>query len=211
MRWGRIVVLLTAATLWPGAAFAASGWLAWLEELSGPGPFSGFVVSAPVLCTRDGEVVSCWSPISPPKRVVNVSVGWLGSGHNLRFKDLPDTPDNRRGVDVLQVSGAYLFRLHPAFDAGLGAGFMRFSGDGFEAQWRFTLVPITGSVRPFALVDKWKHARWASILRAEMETSFVTSGFKASQFGSSTSTFSSGPEFLTRAALVIDLGSLVWR
>ena len=44
----------------------------------------------------------------------------------------------------------------------------------------------------------------------ELETSFVTEGFAAAQFGNSRSKFSVGREWLTRAALVFDLGSIVW-
>jgi len=222
MRWGRLVVLLGIITLWPSAAYA--GFWAWLEELSGPGPFYGYVLSSPILCVRDGQLVPCWKSVPPkiseeearkyrPKRLVYLSVGRLGSGDNLRFKDLPDTPENRSEVNVLQVSGLYMFRLHPALDAGFGAGTLRFSGendDDFKPVWRFALIPVSVSVRPLSLVPQWKDRWFAYLVRGEFETSFVTSGFTAKQFGNSTSSFSSGAEFLTRAAVVIDLGSIVW-
>jgi hypothetical protein len=210
MNCRRLGILVVALTLWPTGAYAARGWFAWLEELSGPGPFHGWVLAAPVLCTNDSGITSC-APRSGVKRLVFVSVGRLGSGDNLRFKDLPDTPENRREVHVLQVSGSYMFRLHPAVDVGVGAGTMRFSGEGFEPLWRFTLVPATVGVRPFALIAEWKDSRWAHLVRGEIETSLVVRGFTASQFGTPASTFSAGPEFLTRAAVVLDLGPLVWR
>ena len=213
MRWSRLAALVMLVTLWPSAAHAAQGWWAWLEELSGPGPFHGYVLAAPVLCTRDGVVVPCWMKQSAdgPERLLVLSVGRLGSGDNVRFKDLPDTPDNRREVNVLQISGSYMFRLHPAIDVGFGAGTMRLSGEGFKPLWRFTLIPGTMSVRPLALIKQWQdNHRWAYIVRGEIETSFVTGGFNAADFGSSTSTFRSGPEFLTRAAVVVDFGSLIW-
>jgi hypothetical protein len=220
----RVVVLLGVLLLWPNAAFAAKGWWGWLEELSGPGPFRGYVVSFPVLCVRDGELIPCYKELPPnstaedaakfrPKRMIYVSVGSLGSDNHLRFKDLPDTPENRREVNVLQVSGLYMFRLHPAVDVGAGAGTMRLSGmshDDFDPIWRFTLVPATVAVRPFALVNQWKDNRWAGLVRGELETSFVTQGFTAEEFGAPASTFKTGPEFLTRAAVVIDLGVFVW-
>ena len=221
MHCRRVVVLLALLTLWPSAAFAAKGWWGWLEELSGPGPFRGYVLSFPVLCVRDGQLVPCYKQLPPhsteddavkfrPKRMVYVSVGSLGSDDHLRFKDLPDTPENRREVNVLQVSGLYMFRLHPAVDVGAGAGTMRLSGEGFDAIWRFTLVPTSVAVRPFAFVKEWKDSRWAGMIRGELETSFVTAGFTAEQFGTPASSFKTGPEFLTRAAVVIDLGVFVW-
>jgi hypothetical protein len=212
MKWGRLVVLLGVITLWPSASYAASGFWAWLEELSGPGPFHGWGVSGPVFCTRDGHVVTCRSrgPSEYPKRLIFVSVGRLGSDDNVRFKDEADTPD-RREVHVLQLSGAYMFRLHPAVDAGLGAGTMRFSGDGFNPVWRLTLIPATASVRPLALVKDWQYKWWAYLLRGDIETSWVTSGFTAEQFGNSTSKFSTGREFLTRVGIAVDFTQVLWK
>ena len=220
MKWRRLVVLLGIITLWPTAAYAAAGWWAWLEELSGPGPFHGFVLSGPILCERDGKLVQCWRPIPPgtseaeaetlrPKRLVVLSVGSLGSGDNVRFKDEQDTPD-RREVNVLQISGLYMFRLHRALDAGFGAGVMRFSGDGFDSFLRWTLIPASFSFRPLAVADRLKDRWFAHFVRLELETSFVTEGFTAAQFGNSTSKFSAGRELLTRGALVFDLGSIIW-
>jgi hypothetical protein len=218
MKWGRLVVLLGVITLWPNAAYA--GFWAWLEELSGPGPFDGLVLSGPVLCERDGKLVKCWPKIPGgiseaeaatyrPKRMVVLSVGFLDSGDRVRFKDEEQTPD-RREVNVVQVSGLYMFRLHRALDAGMGAGFMRFSGEGFDPLTRFTLVPASLSFRPLSVSDKLKDRWFSYFVRLELETSFVTEGFTAAQFGNSTSKFSVGRELLTRAALVFDFGSIVW-
>jgi len=203
------MVLLALLTLWPSAAFAAKGWWGWLEELSGPGPFQGPGVAVPVFCMKDSEHVSCWRGVDPaPNRRLLVGVARLGSGHNLRFKDLPDTPDNRREVKVLQISGVYMFRVLAAVDVGFGAGTMRFSGAGFEPLWRFTLIPGSVSVHPFAFIDGWKKNPWAHVVRAEIETSFVTQGLKASQFGTPASSFSVGPESVARAAIVVDFSTL---
>jgi hypothetical protein len=207
MKWGRLVVLLGAMTLWPSGAYAASGFWAWLEELSGPGPFHGFVLAAPVFCMNGDERVSCWKGLDhPPNRLLFVSVGRLGSGDNLRFKDLPDTPENRLEVNVLQISGVYMFRVHTAVDVGLGVGAMWVSGKDLDTQGRLTLIPVSAAVRPFAF--KWPKSPWAHIMRAEVETSWVTRGFNAKQFGVPASSFSTGPEFLTRAAVVIDFSAL---
>src|SRR5882672_10009357 len=165
MKWGRLVVLLGVITLWPSGAYAASGFWAWLEELSGPGPFHGWVLAAPVLCTNDDVLVSCQarSESHRPKRLLVVSIGGLGSGDNLRFKDEANTPD-RREVNVLQVSGTYMFRLHPTVDVGFGAGALRFSGHGFDPLWRFTLIPASVSARPLALVKQWQYKWWAYVV-----------------------------------------------
>src|SRR6185503_14613553 len=95
-----------------------------------------------------------------PKRMVVLSVGFLDSGDRVRFKDETQTPD-RREVNVVQVSGLYMFRLHRALDAGMGAGFMRFYGEGFDPLTRFTLVPASLSFRPFSVRDR-PNDRWFS-------------------------------------------------
>src|SRR5436190_2677914 len=143
MNCKRLGILVIALMLWPTGAYAAAGWWAWLEELSGPGPFHGWGLSTPVLCTSDGDIVSCRSRSESrrPKRLVVLGIARLGSGDNLRFKD-ERNPGDRREVHLTQVSGSYLFRLHPAVDVGAGAGMMRFSGEGFEPLWKVTLVPV---------------------------------------------------------------------
>jgi hypothetical protein len=208
MHCRRVVVLLALLTLWPSAAFAAKGWWGWLEELSGPGPFRGYGIAMPVVCTRDGDVVSCWSRQNPPKRLVVADVGRLGSGSNLRFKDLPDTPENRREVRALLMSGMYMFRLHPAVDVGFGAGTARFSGDDLMSVWRFTL-PVGATVRPLAFVPQWEKKRWASLLQGQFEEILIAPGIKGSDFGS-TSTFSTGPEWRPRLTVGIDVGAYLF-
>ncbi|HTH01220.1 MAG TPA: hypothetical protein VL882_13215 [Vicinamibacterales bacterium] len=212
MKWGRLIVLLGIITFWPSTSYAASGFWAWLEELSGPGPFHGWGLSGPVLCTNDGKVVSCRSRSETirPKRLIFVSFDRLGSNSHPRFKDELDAPD-RREVHVVQLSGAYMFRLHPALDAGFGGGTMRFSGADVDPFWRVTLIPVTASVRPLALVKGWEYKWWAYILRSDIETSWVTKGVNAQDFGNSTSDFSSGREFLTRVSVAFDITQLVWR
>lgn len=209
MKRARLVVLLGIITLWPSGAYAASGFWAWLEELSGPGPFRGWGYRAPVLCMKDNEVVSCWKGLDPaPNRRLLVSFARLGSGDNLRFKDLPDTEDNRREVTVTQISGVYMFRVLSQVDLGFGAGTMIVSGKGFSAQWRLTIIPGSLSVRPLAFIPALKKYSWAHIPRGEAETYFVAPGFTASQLGSPASSFKVGPEFQTRLAIVLDFTAL---
>lgn len=209
MKWGRLVVLLAIICLWPSSAFAASGFWAWLEELSGPGPFRGWGARVPVLCQKDNDVVSCWEGLdAAPNRRLLVSFARLGSGKNLRFKDLPDTPENRLEVHVTQLSGVYMFRVLKQVELGFGAGTMVVSGEKLQTQWRLALVPGSLSVRPLAFIPALKNTRWAHIPRGEAETSFVVPGFTASQMGVPASSFKVGPEFQTRLAIVFDFTAL---
>ena len=70
-----------------------------------------------------------------------------------------------------------------------------------EAEW--SGLSVGSRVGPYIVLDR--------IGRGEIETSFVTSGFTAAQFGNTTSRFSTGPEFLTRAAVVNDFGPTIWK
>jgi hypothetical protein len=61
------------------------------------------------------------------------------------------------------------------------------------------------------LKPSWHYNRYAHIFRIEVDTSFVPQGFKGREFGNTRTRFSSGPEFLTRVATVIDLSALIWQ
>jgi hypothetical protein len=218
-----LLVFVVAASLCPAVA-QANIW-SWLEELSGPGPFHGEMLWVPVVC-YDKDQASKWHPCLvrvttqkeeeiraktalPIPMVVAVKIGWLRSDDGPRFKDLPATdPDNQGKVAVLPVSGLFLFRLQRWLDVGFGAGFMRVSGEGFDPIYRVSLVPVSASIMPLALNRNWQDHRWAYILRAEIESSYLPQGFKGIDFNNSRTSFKSGPEFLTRAGFVLDVGAV---
>lgn len=209
MRKLRVMALAIVVALWPSTGHA--GFLAWLEELSGPGPFTGEVYSFTIGCVGTEGFKFC--PVGDPefKRTIVLRVAWFNSDADTpRFKDLPATDaDNQGKVSVLPVSGLYLFRLRPWLDVGPGAGFMRVSGRGFSPFYRLVLTPMSASFTPFALHEKWQRSPWSQVLRLELDTSFVPQGFTGADFQNSRTSFDSGPEFLTRAAIVVDLGALV--
>jgi hypothetical protein len=209
MRHVRLVVVVAALTLWPGVAHAS--WWSWLEELSGPGPFTGTfpTFSVPLACFADGKRVPCWNP-QPVKQTIAVAVSRFNSDGRRRFKDLPaDDPGNTDDVNVVPLSGLYLFRPHRAVDVGPGIGVMFFSGSGFDTFARFVVTPINASIRPLVFFNKLRGYAWARVIRLEVDSSFVTKGFKGTDFGNTRTKFESGPEFLTRTGLVIDFGGLV--
>jgi hypothetical protein len=217
MRNVRLLMIVAVFALYPADAHAARGFWGWLEELSGPGPFKGDlpVLSVPIGCVRDDghNLPNCWSRSDKHiRRVIAVRFGsFTSESDRPRFDDLPaGDPDNSGEVHVRALSALYLFRVHPAVDVGAGIGFMRVSGDGFDAFSRLTLTPASVSVSPFALRPSWAYNRYAHILRIEVDTSFVPQGFKGSDFGNTRTRFDSGPEFLTRVATVIDLSVLIW-
>lgn len=220
MGTARLVVFVVAASLCPAVA-QANIW-SWLEELSGPGPFHGEMLWVPVVCydkpnwhpclvrvtTREEDQDRRIKP-APIPMVVAVKIGWLRSDDGPRFKDLQATdPDNQGKVAVLPMTGLFLFRLHRSLDVGFGAGFMRVSGDGFDPLYRVSLVPVSASIIPLALNRDWQNHPWAYIIRAEIESSYLPQGFKGTDFNNSRTSFKSGPEFVTRAGFVLDVGAV---
>ena len=223
MRTARLLLFVVVLAGCPATAHA--DFLSWLEELSGPGPFHGDMLWVPVMCydkdqsptwhpclvrvtTKSEDTIRATKPLPIPI-VVAVKVGWLRSNDGPRFKDLPATdPDNQGKVNVLPVSGLFLFRLQRWLDVGFGAGFMRVSGNGFDPVYRVSLIPVSASIMPLTLNRNWQDHRWAYIIRAEIESSYLPQGFKGTDFNNTRTSFKSGPEFLTRAGLVFDVGAL---
>jgi hypothetical protein len=209
MTKARLMLFTAFLAFWPTQAQAANGWWAWLEELSGPGPFKGEVYSFTLGCDGPEGWMPCAAGNSKTKHTIVLRLGHFVSDPDTpRFKDLPVTDaDNQGKVGVMPVTGLYLFRLHRSLDVGPGAGFMRVSGDGFSSFYRFVLTPLSVSFTPLDLCGS--ESNWKRVLRLELDTSYVPQGFKGKDFGNTRTSFDSGPDFLTRGAVVIDIGALI--
>jgi hypothetical protein len=197
-------MFVLAASLWPALA-DASIW-SWLEELSGPGPFTGGMVTVTLACVKGHQLDFCAIPTEEKRQSIALRLGSLSSGDALRFKDLPDTDENRRSVHVKPVSVLWLLRVHPSLQIGPGIGFMRVSGQDFHAFSKLSLTPLSAAFSPFALRSRWANKPAAHLFRFEIDESFFPQGFKGSDFENTRTKFDSGPEFLTRFGMVIDFG-----
>ena len=209
MRTARLLVFVFAASLWPAIA-QASIW-SWLEELSGPGPFHGDMASLSVAC-RNGQWDVCWAPNDQTSQTIVLRIGRYDSGDRSRFKDLKDTPDDdRKPVHAVPVSVLWMFRIHRSLHVGAGAGFMRVSGAGFTSFSKVSLTPLSATFTPLALLRsaRARNHRMASVIRLEFDSSFFGDGFDAADFQNTHSKFDSGPEFLTRTGVVVDVFALV--
>jgi hypothetical protein len=205
----RLIFFVVAVALWPATAHA--GFWSWLEELSGPGPFRGYMFSFTVACVRDDGFNACPVGDEATRQRIVVRVGRFTSKEDrARFKDLPaNDEDNQEDVHVMPVSGLWMFRLHRSLEAGPGIGFMRVSGKGFDAFSKVSLTPLSATFTPFALSEELAKSRWAYVVRLELDTSYFPQGFNGADFENTRTNFDSGPEFLTRAGFVLDLGALV--
>lgn len=219
MKQMRVLIVMLVVGLWPATAHAARGWWGWLEELSGPGFFDGYVFSTEVRCwKKDGSHIPC-SPFGKKgltndrkerfARYFEISAGALTSRDRPRFKDLvtslKDTPANHRSVWVVPVSGAYMFRLHRSIDLGSGAGVLVFAGKDVEAHARLVLIPVTGSWKFLLTKDGWPNTWLSRAIGLDFHVNYITKGFTGRDFGDTVTTFKSVPEFKVLAGISVDL------
>ncbi len=196
------------------AAPAEASFLSWLEELSGPGPFTGPVFSVPVACVHDSsrDGPRC-NPDGPPlSGTIHVRFGnFYSRASDRRFKDLNDDLDDNHGVvRVRPFSVVYLLRLHRALEVGGGGGVMFLSGDRFSPFTRLVLTPFTASLTPLTIRRAWPRGKWrqaARALRIDVDAMLVPQGFRGSDFNNSRTRFDSGPDLLWHAGVVLDFSA----
>lgn len=127
-----------------------------------------------------------------------VRIGYFSSLSSERF---PDAPGDTRPVHLLEIAATYTYRFHRSFEAGFGAGMMRFSGDGFNSFSRFTVSPAILSFAPFALATG---DSWAQIFKLRLEETYITKGMTGLDFGNTATRFSTDAELNRRFGFLID-------
>jgi hypothetical protein len=219
MTRARVLAVLAVIVLWPTPAHAARGFWAWLEELSGPGFFDGPMYAMPVKCWHDGAAVPCrylkGHDVGVQRndninRTFELSGGVLRSGDRRRFKDRDaialDADKNNRNVTVVPINGALRFRPYPWLDVGPGIGVLMFFGESVEAKPRIVLL---GNAT-------WKPGLSTSALRSrtgalgrmfgvELQASYITKGFTAADFGSTSSSYTPRRELRGSIGFSLDL------
>jgi hypothetical protein len=201
MKTIRLLLLIALIAFCPTRAYALEGWWDWLDALSGPGPYWGFGVGQTLLCqpasSTDFERL-CWREDRELRQVVEARASWLWwTFGEQRFQD---DPGDVRSVRAFSLDGFYLVRINDDFDidVGPGVGLLRFSGDGFDPIYRFTVTPLSFSIAPFA-----KAAQPAARnFRLRLDSMYVPKGFTGQDFGNFVTTFETNGEFLTRMSVV---------
>ena len=216
MRLRHFAIATCCVVMQLAAPAPAHAWWEWLDQLSGPGPFTGVDVQWRVKCiteTRDGAThleatnikptvgrvlaqlagAGClFEPKTNPLGSLNISIGRMWSIHN----DLPYAP----GQATPQVK---ITRFEPTLSMFVdakkyieitsGLGVMWLSGDGFERFHRYYWRPVAVTITP--------GEKAASIRLGLLVT---TKGFQASDFGA-TGTFHTDKEVLGTAEVTVDL------
>jgi hypothetical protein len=135
-------------------------------------------------------------------RTLEVSSGVLNSGHP-RFND---TPSDTEGVKAIPVNVAFMMRPHRSLDIGPGAGLIFFNSE--KTPTRFVITPVNVRWKPFLTVNSWPNNAWSRGFGLEFQSYWITKGFTASDFGTTTSSYSSGKELRTMLGISFDFGDI---
>lgn len=219
MTRARVLAVLVVIVLWPTPAHAARGFWAWLEELSGPGPFDGPMYAMPVKCWQGSRSVKC-HPFRGHdvdavrndniNRTIELSGGVLWSGDHPRFKDRDaialEADTNNRNVIVIPINGVLRFRPYAWLDVGPGVGVLMFFGDGVKAKPRLVLLG-NATWKPFLWKSKRNdsYSRLERMLGLELQASYITKGVTAADFGSTSSSYTPRRELRGSIGLSFDL------
>ncbi len=218
----RGLVLALLGVLWPVAARAQGGWLDYIEQLSGPGPFkNGPAISLRVSCfdapadVRDAGsatwerpvawVLSCSRSDRETLGYLEVRAAWAGTDDQALFQDRPNELVGTTTAHVAELLAMRQFDR--AVGVGAGAGWIWFSGSNLDGHpGRLLLTPLSISASPLRLVTT---SRWMQAVTVRFEEQWVTKGFVATDFNRiSTSTYSSGGELLRSVSILVDVFAL---
>jgi hypothetical protein len=208
----RLLVALVAACalLLPVRASAQSDILDWLEQLSGPGPFHGYFMSASsrVFCTIDdgGGTVARWcfdDTSDKIRSVMTAEFAFASSDSNIRFADATTEAQNTLPVHATRVLVNYQYRFHPMVDLGVGVGAIIFSGEDFTNQTHPVLTPLTLTFTPLGFL-KGDHAKWGRVLRIKYSERFILGDIRAADFHSLVSKYVKNGEWNSGISIGVD-------
>ena len=213
-----IVILATVVmlALCPSIASAESDVLAWLDGLSGPGPFTvkfaGFELNAWCYPLNSGCYVNDGVDDNKgdAKWLVKFGTSWGSTGSQQLFSD---DPLDVRNVKERLITAMVMYRANRVVDAGLGMEIVNFASDegASFSFWRAGWVPARLSVTPFGLLKasgRWKGA--PRLIHLQAESIWFKDGFTGADFNNTRTKFSVGSEYQTRVSILFDVGALAW-
>lgn len=216
----RLLLLLGVFAMWPSTASAQRGFWDWIEGLSGPGPFHGYSFGYRLFCTkefdgRDQRLYNvdprCFNDGDPNiRQMIDIRFGRFSSNDNPRFASTPSDPQpDRREVELFKLEPSAAVRLNPMLDVGIGLGFVRFSGEGFESFWRTTLTPLKVSIAPLALrVPPNVRGKWSRLIKLHYDVTYFPEGFTGADFGNTKTTYSTASDWARSFGVELDFGVL---
>ena len=207
------ITCLAAACVLAQPQPAAAGFWDWLEEFSGPGPFTGFTLLG-TECWKDKVLQH--SPIASEGVEANAPIPTL----RCLFLDLsrfhadqdPDQGYPALSVWLTDFGGS--LRIADGLDIGAGIGVMAFGGDTVPDA-KLVLSPIRIVARPIVLATPRSSRRdWQGFFNIYWKQTFVPGDLTGDEFGQvpppGTPKFSlKGGELLGSFGVAIDVTSLI--
>ncbi len=223
--------LVFVLALAPARAHAQDdGWWGWIERLSGPGKFTGGNAVIGLVCAPEGrtdvkadgtttvdrgvwqscflsrpEVNGSHPELMRVQQVVSLKIGAYTSGDNVRFPDALDE-NSTKPVHARELGVTYKYKFNEAFEAGFGASWIRFSGEGFSTFDRFLLTPLIVAFRPLATATK---EPWGRVVALRLEETYFTQGFTGADFGNTRTAFQTDAELNRRIGIAVDVFALL--
>jgi hypothetical protein len=211
----KCLLLVGLVLLWPSTARA--DWLdiwGFLDQLSGPGPFRSTYFVNPEIRIPIGTFAPNKDQFirilenNPGERqtFVTLRFSWLQTNDGqLRFLD-STSPNNTKSVHVFAIDPGLMYRAGEGVDVGVGATFMKFSGDGFDTFWHLGVIVPKVTLMPAAVFQRDPN-RWARLVTVSMDGVLVQGFNGATDFNDPATKYNTSRhfEYLLRAGVQIDL------
>jgi hypothetical protein len=227
------VAILTTAQAAP--ASAQTGFIRWLERLSGPGPFVGGGIELSVLCrgveterpggvAPEGEATPSWfwdancGHASRDHRRVTIGASWARMVGNNTLQYDATVPDNlkKRVTASMFLLNADL-GVARSIDVGAAVGFTQFSGTPPGPFSRAVAEPLRITWKPLAMkpvsprptAEEARAAYRREWLQVRMVVTVLPGGFKAEDFGAIPGSYRSSTEVQTNLYVMVNVANLL--
>jgi hypothetical protein len=232
----RRLIGISIAWLILSPRIANAGIIEWIDQLSGPGSFLGFVIEGRLHCfpiARNDDAYVEGKARSPesareqalsedyknklgvilacPNRLKEGERAWitvnLGAGMSWALhNDLPYAPGKDNGVKFVTLEPSVWWYPLPPVAIGAGFGNYWFSGPAFDTFSRFYFKPVQVELKPFAFPKHRWHTK-AEIFTIRVGYTLIPEGFTAADFGA-IGPFKTEHEALPNVSVLLDLGSV---
>lgn len=217
-----VFVMLTAAlAMWPAVTYAESDIIAWLEGLSGPGPFhvKGKSFEQRLFCLPKGEgkadtaARQMWNCFADDDEKVQALFTFtISSGSTGSAQLFKDDPNDVRDVHQLTIETMASYRANRVIDVGGGVQFIRFSSDegASFSFWRVGLTPLRLTLTPFGFLKPVspRSKGLPRLIHLQFEDTLLQ-GISGSDFNNFKTTYHTDREFQARASILFDFAALL--
>jgi hypothetical protein len=234
------VVLVAFAALICGVlparpADAQTGFIRWLERLSGPGPFVGGGLEINALCygvqkdraidpdaSSDRAAAWFWDAncgrAARDRRRITVGASWARMvGDNTLQYDAAVPPDLTRRVTASMFLANADVGVVRSIDVGAAVGFTQFSGAPPGSFTRPTIEPLRVTWKPLAMkpmplqtgAADARAAYRREWLQIRLAVTVLPGGFDAEDFGAIPGSYKSGTEVQTNLYVMVNVANLL--